>query len=455
MSKKMPIQVWRYCSISRLSDVFHVHFKSIIARMMVVLAMAFRLLGNREKCAKYLMASIRYGYCSSSVEMFKRYGLLNRDVLYPQVSSEVDIDEAAVRSIVIRWPTYDHNELISKGILIITFTKVFSYYLRNIDINELSKHFCIVLEPSWSGYFDADILSWALETDEAVFIEAAELLDRVSLNALTSNLVPLSFGASDWVDYKSFSEQDLDVQYDSVYVANTNHIKRVVRYVKAIKNIARKSDPHYKGCLVCASWGGKEDVIRLLPQYFNVENNIDIRISLNKKELNEVINSSKVNILLSYKEGSNRSLFESMFANTPVICIAENIGVNKSYINEYTGLLISDRFLEDGLLYMKDNWGSYQPKKWALENISPEKTTKKILSILAARDGTADTSEVYYKTNNPEVSYLEHPGVEFSDINKKILKAFECKSRENNDSANNASRAIINCQQLFLSRIQK
>jgi hypothetical protein len=330
---------------------------------------------------------------------------------------------------------------------------VFSYYLRNIDISKLSKHFYIVLEPSWSGYFDADILCWALETKESVLIEATELLDRVALNALTSNLIPVSFGASDWVDYSIFYEQVLDKQYDSIYVANTNNIKRIIRYLKAIKNISGYSDAEYKGCLVCASWGGNEEVVRSLPKHFDIERNIEVCISLNKEELNKVINSSKANILLSYKEGSNRSLFESMFANVPVICIAENIGVNKSYINEYTGLLISDRFLEDGLLYMKDNWKKYRPKKWAFENICPEKTTEKLLALLDTRDGLDDLNDVYVKTNNPEVSYLNYPEVQFSDLNIKLLEAFSKDSYQGTDKLGDVTEIVINCHNDFLGRI--
>ena len=61
----------------------------------------------------------------------------------------------------------------------------------------------------------------------------------------------------------------------------------------------------------------------------------------------------------------------------------------------------------------------------------------------------------FYNDNEDLKFYLNHPDVEFSDINKKILKAFEYKSCENDGGANNAARAIIDCQQLFLSRISK
>ena len=127
--------------------------------------------------------------------------------------------------------------------------------------------------------------------------------------------------------------------------------------------------------------------------------------------------------------------------------------MNKSYINENTGLLIADRFLEDGLLYMKDNWRKYRPKKWALANISPEKTTEKLLEILEARNGSNDSNEVYYKTNNPEVSYFDYPDIEFSDLNKKVLKIFEADSSQGLDKFYKEKNTILDCHQTFLSRI--
>ena len=287
-----------------------------------------------------------------------------------------------------------------------------------------------------------------------MFVEATELLDRITLNSLTSNLIPLSFGSSDWVDYKSFHSKHINKQYDSIYVSNSSHVKRIVRYMKSIKNICSNTDPKYKGCLVCATWGGNEKTIRLLPSYFGIENNIEIHFSLNKKELNDIINLSKSNILLSYKEGSNRSLFESMFSNIPVICIGENIGVNKSYINEHTGLLIFDRFLEDGLLHMKKNWHKYQPKDWALKNISPGETTKKLLSVVQAwNNNPSNTGITYIKTNNPEMSYLEYQGIEFFDINKNLLEGFEIK--RNNRCLESEINTVTKSQHTFLMRTEQ
>ena len=447
----MSLQTKKYYYTYLILDVLHVFFRGFAGHTFITVAITLHFLGRKKQCAKYLMTANRFAYSPISTALFKKYKLLSKYSLLPHVSTGVTIDDAAGRSIVIRWPRYNDKKIESKGILIIKFTYIFSYYLRHINIESLTEHFNIVLEPSWSGYFDSDILYWAITTKQPVFVEATELLDRITINSLNSNLIPLSFGSSDWVDYKSFHTKDIDKQYDSLYVANTSQVKRIIRYMKSIKNICANTDPDYKGCLVCATWGENEETIRSLPGYFGIENNIKLHFSLNKEALNDVINLSKVNILLSYKEGSNRSLFESMFTNIPVLCIAENIGVNKSYINEHTGLLIFDHLLEDGLLHMKENWKRYRPREWALKNISPEKTTKKLLSVIKTWDSaSAEVNATYVKTNNPEMSYLDYQSIEFFDINKDLLVGF--KTTESKRCLESEINSVTKCQNTFLMR---
>jgi len=440
--------VKKYRCASLLNDSFHIYFRGLVGNLLIIAAVFLKFAGALGQSARLLMKANRIGYSANSIELFKRYSYLRKEILSPMVTSGVSAEEAARRSIVIRWPQYEAGVIVSKGILIVTFTHVFSFYLREIDIGRLSMHFYVVLEPSWSGYFDPDILCWALETKDPVFVESTELLDLTSINALTSNLVTLSIGASNWVDYKTFDVAPSEKIFDSVYVANTNYMKRITRYMKAVKNICKDKDPNYRGCLVCAAWGGNIDVIKALPACYGIEKNLKLMFSLKKEQVNEVINSSKVNLLLSFKEGSNRSLFESMFSGVPGICLAENIGVNKSYINEHTGLLIPDKFLEDGLLHMKQHWRNYRARQWALENISPESTTDKLVSVINSWAGEAESGEVFVKTNNPEVSYFHYPDMEFRDLNMRIFEIFAM-----NEEVNDVARSVVACREKFIKRI--
>jgi hypothetical protein len=96
-----------------------------------------------------------------------------------------------------------------------------------------------------------------------------------------------------------------------------------------------------------------------------------------------------------------------MFLDVPVICLSENIGVNKSYINEFTGLLVKDAFFEEALLAMRSCYKNYKPRDWALMNISPQVTTGKLSSVLDSRFGSECNSNLEIKVNSPEVEYFD------------------------------------------------
>jgi glycosyltransferase involved in cell wall biosynthesis len=431
-------------------DIKQKYIRIVVGLILLIGANVLKSLGRKTKALHFALAAHRLLYSAAAF----RAVLANLDTLNEAsdalVSQGVTRNEAVIRTIVIKWPVLEENLVAEKGVLVITFTKVFSYYYRNINIELLAKHFHIVLEPSWSGYMDADILFWTTKTQEPVFVQSSEIRDRVALECLCSNLVPISIGASDWVDYRNFEPTDQQKVYDSVYVANTDPVKRIHVYLNAIKRIVQTNNPNYKAVLVCAAWGGKANEIQALINYYKVAKHCELQLSLSQSQLSTLLSSCKVNVLLSLKEGSNRSLFESMFCNLPVIALADNIGVNKSYINEYTGALIYEDQLPEVLVRMARTWENYQPRQWALKNISPEATTKKLAAIIAARTpgkSSASLSPMLIKTNNPEVSYLDHPSVERADIMERLLNAFSI------GYLCDISHELAECEKDFMRRI--
>ena len=114
-----------------------------------------------------------------------------------------------------------------------------------------------------------------------------------------------------------------------------------------------------------------------------------------------------------------------MFCDVPVICLSENIGVNKAYINEFTGLLIPDAQLEDGLQWMQSSYQEFHPRKWALENISAEKTTDCLFEVSKARAYQNLSSEtMHVKVNAPEAQYLNAPKINLRFFNRHLLDIF-------------------------------
>lgn len=425
------------------------HVRGALGHALLAASGLARLGGQRVRALRWALAAHRLLYTPAAFRAVLRdldALRTNGDAL---VSRDVAHKEATIRSIVIRWPTLQGADIAQKGILIITFTKVASYYYRHVDIERLTRYFHVVLEPSWSGYMDADILFWTTRTREPVFVQSSEIRDRVALECLCSNLVPISIGASDWVDYRNFAPTQREKIYDSIYVANTSPVKRIHIYLRAIAKIVREYDPRYKGVLVCAAWGGKAAEIQGLIEHYGVVANCDLKLSLTQAELSELLTTCKVNVLLSLKEGSNRSLFESMFCNLPVIALADNIGVNKSYINEYTGALIYEDRLSEVLVHMASAWKNYQPRRWAVQNIAPEATTAKLLAVIQARTGEQPDvgAPAFIKINNPEVSYLEYPHLQTADFIGPLLEAFSVQG------LCDINHEIGRCQAEFMLRI--
>ncbi|MFT5548315.1 MAG: glycosyltransferase involved in cell wall biosynthesis [Candidatus Azotimanducaceae bacterium] len=382
------------------------------------------LMVTKPLAVKFLMQSHRIFARPLIIAIILKYNLLSEESISGMYTASVNLEGAAGRSIILKFPEVNSEGVVQKGVVVIAFTKTFGFYLKQIDVARLTRYFHIVLEPSWSGYMDADIVGWISKTENTVYVQATELCDRITIESLGSNLKALSFGASDWVDFESFKPENVHKEYDSVYVANTNPIKRIVRYFKAIEKI-KLQYPDYKGCLVCAKWGsGSVDDINALAKHFDIESNVEIMFSLRKSRLKTVLSKSKVNILLSFKEGSNRSLFESMFVNIPVICLSENIGSNKSYFNEHTGMLVPDRFLERALVGMIDKWDTYSPCEWAMKNISPRVTTAKLAAVISNNSGGSPIEDIYSKVNNPELSYFDHKAVNYKPINAQLLSLF-------------------------------
>jgi glycosyltransferase involved in cell wall biosynthesis len=331
------------------------------------------------------------------------------------------------RTIILKNPDIQKTR-IEKGVLLITFTETFPFFKNYIDCDQLLKYFYVVLEPSWAGYCDPNILFWTRYKSHPIIVQATEKKDFRFLQTLNSNLIPVPFGASDWVDFRIFQPlPGVKKEYDAIYVTNYNPIKRHHLLFKALKEMR---DPNYKVVLAFGRNGDAKLEIDHLIEHYNVRTNIIIYEALPQPQLNEILNMSKVNLLLSLKEGSNRSIFEAFFANVPGIVLKNNMGVNKDYINEMTGQLIEEKELMQVLLNSKTDWVQYNPRQWALDNISPLITTKKLsrsLQKIAQDEGNLWTRDTVPKVNAPEVKYF-YPEDERSMLDSQTVLSLFLKT---------------------------
>lgn len=347
----------------------------------------------------------------------------------PPPESEFEINSSAFRAIVLLPPSFNEGG-IQRGVLLIKFTETFRVFHRSIDIDRLMRYFVVVLEPSWSGYCLPEILCWS-RYGQKVIVQASESKDREFLQCLGSNLIPIDVGASDWVNYRVFFPREIPKKYMAIYVANLSPIKRVHVFLRAIRRIIRlNKDARF--AVVLSSWGGAKDEFEQLLDYFDVGGSLDVYSDRNQRELNDLLNSALVAVLLSLKEGSNKTLFEAMFAGVPVIMLEENIGVNKSYINSATGKMVNEPDLPDAIIELANRSEEFRSRAWAIENIAPERSTLKLASVIRRvfEPNEVASGDLLVKVNSPEATYFDQDATAGLPHIRQVLGLFMKQGRE-------------------------
>ncbi len=322
------------------------------------------------------------------------------------------------RCLILCPPLIDETGLASRGVLLIKFTETVGLSGVECDLPLLAEFFDVVLEPSWAGYCVEELLVWR-RFPGVLVIQATDPDDRVVVERLFPRAVCIAIGASNWVDYRCFHPTGADELYGSVYVANLTPGKRVYRFFETVVQL-RQWYPAYRAALVVSSWGGEEGkafVERLLEGY-SLRGAVDVFVDLDQDGVNTVLNQSRVCVLLSRKEGSNKSLFESMFAGTPGLLLSENIGVAKEFIPPVAGVVVPERRLIDTLQGIQNGTllQNCDSREWAVSRLAPEisaqavaeavKYGRRVLLEREGKHGKAEDVIVAPKVNSPEATYL-------------------------------------------------
>ena len=201
---------------------------------------------------------------------------------------------------------------MEKGALLVKNTQQFRVFRELVDVAAVLRDYVLILEPSWSGYAQRDILYFAQFSTEPIVVMATGEQDYRFLERLPTNLVPAPFGASDWANPAVFRPlEGTDKRYDAVLVARWSLVKRHHVLFRALR---RLDDPSYRVALIAPSWVGDTDrrSIEALMDQMAVTGQITVLEDLSPEGVNEVFNQARVSLLLSRQEGSNRSLFEGL-----------------------------------------------------------------------------------------------------------------------------------------------
>lgn len=294
-----------------------------------------------------------------------------------------------------------------KGVLLVKFTPVIEVLVRAFNMPELLKKYQLVLEPSWTGYCQPEILQFA-KFSEDVFVLAAEESDFEFINSLDSNLLALSLGPSDWVHADGQDKfLGCEKKYDLVMNSNWGGWKRHYVLFEALRELPIS----LKVALIGFPWEGEtlQDV-KDLAGYYGVENQITFFERLDYCDVMNVVAESKVGLLLSLKEGSNKAVSEYIFCDIPVILQDLHVGGARGKIVSATGQFSSDRELPVAIATMLESCKELQVRQWGLNNISSHISTQKLNNILrkaSEKRGGIWSRDIVEKINSPELQYAE------------------------------------------------
>jgi len=299
-----------------------------------------------------------------------------------------------------------------KGVLLVKFTEYFKYLPCIFDLNSLSTDYVLTLEPSFSGYFDEDILC-LLGYNIPIVIQAPEPPDYALLASLNANIFPVDLGSNCWVDSRTFYPiHGLRKEYDIIMVSIWADFKRHYHLFESLSKA--RSRHKIRVALVGTPWPKSLHEIRDLAKYYGVDHCIEFFENISQQELNILLNKSRAYLLLSRREGCNKSMIEAMFADVPVFLLSGfNYGYSYPYINSKTGAFIQPSKLTafiESLHHIMETT-SFSPREWVSAHMSVTVSIEKLTDVLRRVERELNikiNKELQLKINNPDCDYMDH-----------------------------------------------
>jgi glycosyltransferase involved in cell wall biosynthesis len=301
-----------------------------------------------------------------------------------------------------------------RGVLMVMYGEGIKAFAAVYDVGALASRYTLVLETSGWGYQEAHFLLY-LGSDLDVLVQSPRREDFEFVEGLGANLVPVRVGSGEWVDPATFRPREAgrEASFDAVMVAAWDPLKRHDLLLRAAARLKRERGLRLRIALVGYPLGWPRSRVEELARRHGLEADCAFFEKIPHAEVARLVAESKVSLLLSRQEGSNRSVYESMFCGTPVIVYRHHRGINLDHVNPRTGLLADDAELADALAAAVARPEAFDPRGWALENVGYENATRAVgaaLREMARAKGLPWTRDIAAKKNAPNLRYAE-PGL--------------------------------------------
>lgn len=255
-----------------------------------------------------------------------------------------------------------------RGVIVVNYSSYFPLVQTLFDLERIAQSYVIVLEPSWAGFCDPNVLSYA-DVGEPVVVQSWEPRDAHLLREINAGLVPVNLGNSCWIDHRMFVPRpDLARDIDVVMVAAWGDYKRHHRFFEAVASLRRG------GRLLnvtLAGYGDGMDSVRASAENRGILDQLTFVHQVPPQQVAELYARARVNVLWSRFEGNNRAIVEGMLCDTPCILReGHNFGHQYDFINSTTGRFATEAQLPEALVEIIDHPERYAPREWVMENRS-------------------------------------------------------------------------------------
>jgi glycosyltransferase involved in cell wall biosynthesis len=255
-----------------------------------------------------------------------------------------------------------------KGVLYISFEYNLMRLLAHHDARRFFSEYLVMVATSWSPTDYGVFASYAGLSDDPLFAGISNVADIEAYRVMGPAVEPVPLMASDWIDPRFYTPRPhAEREIDILMVANFTRFKRHWLLFRALKRMR----PNLRITLVGIPAPDRSaDSLRAEARAFGAPQDLEIISNANIDVVTALQCNARTSIVLSKREGSCVATAECLFADTPMGLVHDAHVGSRAYINERTGVLLSERNMARELSAFIEASDTFQPRVWAMENIT-------------------------------------------------------------------------------------
>ncbi|MBA6361629.1 glycosyltransferase, partial [Colwellia sp. BRX8-6] len=238
-----------------------------------------------------------------------------------------------------------------KGILTIAYNYAIPSFMYLFDYEKIMERYHLVLEPSTARFLMPEILICD-ELKHPVYVQAGEPRDAQFLTRFSQTLIPIPIAANWWLNTNTFNDEvKVSKDIDILMVSSFNKLKRHNVLFKALKKLKNRD---IKLSVVLIGYAGGEltkiDLEKIACDV-GIQDQITVIENIGPEEVAQYYRRSKINVLLSKREGSSRIIIEGMHCGVPILLREGfNFGYKYPFITKESGMYFKDDTLDESIL---------------------------------------------------------------------------------------------------------